>query len=105
MVLQTRLFLTDTLEDEEVASTDEADQSSSSNRPVELYSEDDVVRHVLRFSVGDVVECTVGDGEKAQGEVVQRFYREDEWPKGHYAAVRATLEAAASSTHALSLAD
>ena len=52
-----------------------------------LYSEDEVATVSLRFSHGDEVFCNVGCGKAAPGIVVRRFYREEGFPRGHYAAV------------------
>ena len=54
----------------------------------ELYSEHHVAKLALRFNVGDAVRCSIGKG-RAEGVVVKRFYREEDWPRGRYAAVRA----------------
>ena len=71
----------------------DGNEASGSDRAPELYSESEVARIKLRFAVGDTVSCTIDKG-RADGIVVQRFYREDEWPRGHYAAVRTASEAA-----------
>ena len=72
---------------EDETSPDEGTASSPKALP-KLYSEAEVASTALRFSVGDEVLCNIGDGESAHGVVVRRFYREDEWPRGYYAAVR-----------------
>lgn len=62
------------------------------DRRPDLLSEWEVATLDFRFSVGDIVRCSVHgckDGYQA-GTVVQRCYREDEWPTGYYAAVRAS---------------
>ena len=83
------------LEDGESVWREDEDEGAFSpirSRP-ELYGEFEVANLTLRFSVGDVVQCTVDKG-RAEGVVVQRFYREEEWARGCYAAVRAAFEAA-----------
>ena len=64
------------------------------DRRPDLLSEWEVATLDFRFSVGDIVRCSVHgckDGYQA-GTVVQRCYREDEWPTGYYAAVRASSQ-------------
>ena len=73
--------------------------ASSANRAPELYHELEVAKLMLRFSVGDVVQCNTGRG-RAEGVVLQRFYREEVWPPGYYAAVRSGLEVASCPDHA-----
>ena len=48
----------------------------------------------FRFAVGDSVQCCIdsADGQRrAEGVVVRRCYREDEWPRGYYAAYQVRL--------------
>ena len=47
----------------------------------------------LRFAVGDKVRCCIAKDEFEDGTVVRRWYREEEWPSGHYAAVRTMRQA------------
>jgi hypothetical protein len=76
----------DESEEESEQSSDEG--TTSPRCPPELYFETDVPGLNLRFSVGDEVLCNMGHGRTAAGEVVKRFYREREWTRGYYAAVR-----------------
>ena len=66
----------------------------------ELYDEDQAANLILRFSVGDEVACTIPGNGLAEGVVLKRFYRESEWPRGYYAAVRSGLEVASCPDHA-----
>ena len=59
-------------------------------RAPELYSEDELATLKLRFAVGDRVRCTIDKGTK-EGVILQRFYREREWPAGLYAAYQVRL--------------
>lgn len=54
----------------------------------DLYDEYQAANLILRFSVGDEVICSVPGKRSAEGVIIQRFYRESEWPRGYYAAVR-----------------
>ena len=79
----------DFTENEEKEPTPTTDSVSRSSGATELISEAQVAHVTLRFSVGDAVNCRMNDGW-AEGEVIKRFYREDDWPRGYYAAVRCT---------------
>ena len=69
---------------------------------LDLYTESEVAELALRFAVGDVVVCNLGSGKgKAEGVVVRTFYREREWTRGYYAAVRAPHKAPRLHTPAL----
>ena len=70
------------------ASDDGDDVTSPKRKAPELYSEAEVATMNLRFFVGEEVRCSMGNGRVAAGEIVQHFYREEEWPRGFYAAVR-----------------
>ena len=59
----------------------------------DFLSEYEIARLQFRFAVGDVVACSItsdesGESSFQEGTIVQRAYREDEWPAGCYAAVR-----------------
>ena len=79
---------TESEDGESVCSWDAEEEQVDGDRPPKLYNEYQAARLNLRFSVGQTVYCAV-DGGRAEGLVVKRFYREEEWPKGYYAAVRA----------------
>ena len=66
------------------------------SRAPDLYCETQLATLTLRFNVGDIVQCSVDNGSAAEGVIVQRFYREEEWPRGYYAAVRAAIASAKS---------
>ena len=55
-------------------------------RAPELYHEAEIACVNLRFSVGDVVRCSV-ENSIEEGVVIKRFYREKEWPREYFAAV------------------
>eukprot|EP00966_Prymnesium_polylepis_P090180 2088611-Prymnesium_polylepis.2 len=73
--------------DVKVIEEDSVDNSERRKFPP-LYTDAEISTLDFRFSVGDVVSCTVDEGV-LEGVVVQRCYREGEWPAGYYAAVRA----------------
>ena len=75
-------------EDDETPAADSDGEGSPRTKAPDLYSEFEVQTITLRFAVGDEVRCTMPGNGAAEGVVVQRFYREDEWPRGLYAAVR-----------------
>ena len=54
----------------------------------DLLSDSELATLDLRFAVGDKVRCCVATDDFEEGVVVRRCYREDDWPSGHYAAVR-----------------
>ena len=63
-------------------------------RRTDLLSDSEIATLDLRFAVGDMVMCCITSGSKdedswQEGVVVERCYREEEFPSGHYAAVRA----------------
>ena len=79
--------------EDSVCSEDDIDSEATEpefrprKRGPNLYSEAQIARLTLRYHVGDVVKCTMDEG-KAEGTILQRFYREKDWPRGYYAAVR-----------------
>ena len=76
--------------------SDSPSESPRTRRGPELYYEDQIATMELRFAVGERVECSVDKGN-AEGVVVKRFYREEEWPKGYYAAYQVRLDHALES--------
>jgi len=53
-----------------------------------LYLDSELATIDLRFAVGDKVRCCIAKDDFEEGTVVCRWYREEEWPSGLYAAVR-----------------
>ena len=86
----------DDASDETVQVSDEDETGSDDGSyeedkgPPRLYTEADLHTLTLRFAVGDEVQCNLG-GRSAAGTVVQRCYREAEWPRGYYAAYQVQL--------------
>ena len=62
------------------------DPDRSERRAPELLSSSELAAINLRFSVGEPVKCSIGNSFQ-EGVIIQRCYREDEWPSGLYAAV------------------
>ena len=73
----------------ETSSWSDAEEPAAETPFPKLYTEVEVAKIMLRFAVGDSVLCNIDSSKgKAEGVVIKRFYREDEWPQGYYAAVR-----------------
>ena len=94
--------MADILKEDGNACSSEDDEWADVRNASELYSEAQIAVRSLRFSVGDVVECCMTVGT-AEGVVVARCYREDQWPRGRYAAVRSRFKAPASASAPLDL--
>ena len=60
----------------------------SEEEEMPVYSARHMATVDLRFSVRDEVQCYARDGSTVYATVVQRFYREDNWKPGCFAAVR-----------------
>ena len=75
-------------EEGEADNDTEDEPTEPKRRAPDLYHEDEVPKLSLKFHVGDTISCSTNGGW-TEGTVIQRFYREEEWPAGRYAAVRA----------------
>ena len=77
---------------EEAALKGRCTQRRLPSRPVQsrpdLLLDSELATLDLRFDVGDKVRCCIAKDDFEEGVVVRRCYREEEWPSGHYAAVR-----------------
>ena len=77
---------------EEAALKGRCTQRRLPSRPVQsrpdLLLDSELATLDLRFAVGDKVRCCIAKDDFEEGVVVRRCYREEEWPSGHYAAVR-----------------
>ena len=65
--------------------------AEKSGRRPELLHHSEIATLAFRFAVGEIVRCSIAGGFQ-EGEVLQRCYREEEWPDGYYAAVRARFD-------------
>ena len=53
---------------------------------------DDSLMPQLRFAVGAKVLCRVGPEDWFPGTIIQKWYREDTWPKGAWAPYKVELD-------------
>jgi hypothetical protein len=52
---------------------------------------DECIRAALRYRVGDLVQCRLGDSIWQEGTVVKQFHREAAWPEGQHAPYQVRL--------------
>ena len=64
---------------------------------------DECIRAALRFRVGDLVQCRLGEDVWVEGKVIKQFHREESWPDGQYAPYQVRLVDAKGAGGAIGL--